>query len=139
MGANLTTLKDSKTSKSDADYCQLHLSAVFNDAYVQSICDELPEYAMLASPSDKLQVTPSVDQGPHDAAQAVKLQKLMTILAPTSSKANSQETEPSSAHDAVNRKSSFAANNHNRLRLLLRMYQVYINPIHSLIHFSCSS
>jgi len=134
MGANLTTLKESKSSKSDADYCQLHLSAVFNDAYVQSICDELPEYAMLAPPSNKPQTPALADQGPTDTAQAVKLQKLMTILAPTSINAKDQESEASSAQDAVNRKSSFAANNHNRLRLLLRMYQVETNSYqHSLL------
>lgn len=127
MGASLTTLKDSKSSKSDADYSQLHLSAVFNDAYVQSVSEELPEYSLLALQGGKGPDKTENTQSCADTSQAAKFEKLMTILSPSLSESSAQqETESWVVNDTANRKSAFVFNNRNRLRLLLRVYQVYI-------------
>ncbi len=125
MGANLTTLRESKGSKNDADFCQLHLSAVFNDAYVQSVCDDLPEYALLAHPDDKAKDKTSDTKGSVDTLQAVKLDKLMAILSPSMPENDNQpDTDAWVTNDTANKKSAFVHNNRNRLRLLLRVYQV---------------
>lgn len=125
MGANLTTLRDSKGSKNDADFCQLHLSAVFNEAYVQSVCDDLPEYALLAHPDDKAKDKANDTQGSADTLRAVKLNKLMAILSPNLPESDAQhDTDAWVMNDAASKKSAFVHNNRNRLRLLLRVYQV---------------
>jgi len=134
MGANLTTLRESKGSKNDADFCQLHLSAVFNEAYVQSVCDDLPEYALLAHPDDKAKDKTSDVQGSVDTLQAVKLDKLMAILSPSLPESdNQQDTDAWVTNDTANKKSAFTHNNRNRLRLLLRVYQVRLSVFISIL------
>lgn len=127
MGGNISSVGATKADKDDSDYCQLHLSAVFNEAYVSSILDQLPEY----TPSPKSTKGSDIPEGSvkdGDNAHALKFKKLMTILAPTL-KLDDRDINAASwsLYKAQADKSAFESNNAKRIRLLLRIYQVALH------------
>ena len=120
MGASVSN-SGTKPDKSDSDYCQLHLSAVFNEVYVNTIYDQLPVYVS-TGPSSVPDDHKSSTIEEAASTQLIKLKKVMAILGPIVYNDNGEQTAREVGTSSE--KSAFAENNGKRMRLLLRIYQV---------------
>lgn len=122
MGASVSSA-GSKPDKGDADYCQLNLSAIFNDAYVNSVFDQLPVFEITAD-TNKDSADLSTSQSDVESAQDIKFKKLMTIIGPDGLSDDAKGGSQWNIGPSSQEKSAFRENSQKRLRLLLRIYQV---------------
>jgi hypothetical protein len=119
MGAAASKSNGVKLDNTDADYYQLHLSAIFSDIYVESVQDQLPLFinTIAAQPDTAKSTADDIDF----AAQQ-RFKKIMAIMSPTAltsgGGANSWDLGP------VGGGSAFKESNRKRMRFLLRIYQV---------------
>jgi hypothetical protein len=122
MGATVSSA-GSKPDKVDADYYQLHLSAVFNDAYVNAVYDQLPifEHSNLNEES----ADQSTNKSDVETAQDERFKRVMAILGPSEINGDTKHGLGWNIGSGAREQSSFAENNKKRMRLLLRIYQVY--------------
>ena len=120
MGVSVSKTNN-KQDKPDAEYSQLHLSAVFNEAFVSGVFEQLPEYLTdLSALEDEAFGDSAVKK---DSDDLCRLKKIMTILGPSSKEENDVDQW---SIGGTAEKSLFASNNKKRVRLLLRIYQVKI-------------
>jgi hypothetical protein len=120
MGATTSKSNGTKLDNTDADYYQLHLSAIFSDIYVESVQDQLPQFSSTAASPPDAAVSTAADS---DFVTQQRFKKIMAIMSPTdltSGSANCWDLGP------VASGSAFKENNRKRMRLLLRIYQVGI-------------
>lgn len=122
MGASVSSA-GSYPDKGDADYCQLNLSAIFNDAYVNSVFEQLPVFEITAS-NDKDSADLPRSHADVESAQDIKFKKLIAIIGSDGLNDNAKGGSKWIIGPQTEGKSAFEERNRKRLRLLLRIYQV---------------
>lgn len=123
MGATVSSA-GAKPDKSDVDYCQLHLSAIFNEAYVNSVYDQLPVFEATAENVTRSSAEDVTSGEEIESAYNIKFKKIISILSPYGL-SDGDEGSGWNLGSVVTEKSSFEENNKKRMRLLLRIYQVF--------------
>ncbi len=113
----------------DKEVLKLQATTFFNDAYVSSLADKLPNFGFPdpAEASSKDSSMPSTEFKGEDEIDEhqERLNKLMTIFSKNFAGSSKVEDYPSLSIDKALATSGFAIMNQRRYRLLIRMLQVF--------------
>ncbi len=109
----------------DKEILNLQTSALFNDGFVSSMVEKVPNYGY----TDLAEV-PSTDSKPESNEEAKtndheqRLEKFMTIFSPNLSSCSKVEDFPILSVDKSLANSGFSTMSRRRSRLLIRLFQV---------------